>query len=267
MRIFDRKFLQYQLAYGVWYNLKARFLFIVISLGVVTFFTYNLTYLYLIPLMFIYGYGRLIYLFNVSDEKFHKRMEKQYQYYQKKNYKAQGKYAFQLEKILFAVELDKLSVEDAINDIKELLATRPKMKKMANGVLLSIYLVGKKEGTIKEVPSELIKHLDFVLENEENPNALLDYVRLAIKIGNNDLAIRLLERAEVKNQLYKKQRYPVLRSIYKTTEVAIPYYKSIALQNKKENDEAKTQLDLAIKTSKSKKLRIDMQNKEKLGKI
>lgn len=263
MRIFDRKFLQYQLAYGVWYNLKARFLFIAISLVVVTFFTYNLTYLYLVPLMYIYGYGRLIYLFNVSDEKFHKRMERQYEFYQKKNNKAQGKYAFQLEKILFAVELNKLSVKDAIEDIKELLSTRPKVEKMANGVLLSIYLVGKKEGNIKEIPQELIKHLDFALENEENPNALLDYVRLALKLGNNDLAISLLERAEVKNQLYKKQRYPVLRSIYKTTEVATPYYKYIALYNKGEKEEAKTQLDLAINTSKSKKLKSDMQKEEK----
>src|SRR5690554_6951468 len=231
MRIFDRKFLQYQLAYGVWFNKKTRYIFLAMLLVVITFFTNNLTYLYLIPLMYIYGYGRLIYLFNISDEKFNKRMERQYQYYQKKNIKAQGKYAFQLEKILFAVDLNKLSVEEAISNIRELLSIRPKMKKMANGVLLSVHLVGKQEGSIKEIPQELIEHLDFVLENEENPNALLDYVRLALKLGKNDLALSLLKRAEVKNQLYKKQRYPVLRSIYKTTEVAIPYYRYIALEN------------------------------------
>src|SRR5690554_2555477 len=108
MRVFDRKFLQYQLAYGVWFNLRARFSFLAMILVAITFFTNNLTYLYLIPLMYIYRYGRLIYLFNISDEKFNGRMERQYRYYQKKNIKAQGKYAFQLEKILFAVELNKL---------------------------------------------------------------------------------------------------------------------------------------------------------------
>ena len=120
VRVFDRKFFQYQTAYTEWYNLNVRFLFIIFILIVITFFTSNLVYLYIAPLLYIYGYSRWIYLLNMSDEKFIQKIEKQYRFYLKKNAKAKGEYAFQLEKILFAVEIEKINVKQAISEIEEL---------------------------------------------------------------------------------------------------------------------------------------------------
>ena len=255
MRIFDRRFLQYQLAYSTWYNFKVKAAFLTIILGIVTFFTNNLIYIYVVPLIYFYGYGRLLYLFNLKDEGFYKRMEKQLEFYRKKGDKAQGQYVFQLEKILFEVELEKLSVKEALKNIDELLSVRPKMKKQARGILLSIYLVGKEEGTIENIPEEYIKHLDGILENEENPNALLDYARIALKLNDNQLAIKLLAKAREKNALYRKQRHPVYRSIYNTLQVAIPYYLYLALNNIGEEERAKMELEFATRISKSRKLR------------
>src|SRR5699024_7601041 len=136
MRIFDRKFLQYQLAYGVWFNLKSRLILAVIIFAAFAFFTTELSYLAIILFFYIYAYFRLQYLFKASDEKFNKRMEKQYKYYERQNAKAQGKPAFQLEKILFAVEMEKISAQEGIKDINEILKIRPKMSKIARGMLL-----------------------------------------------------------------------------------------------------------------------------------
>lgn len=265
VRIFDRKFFQYQTAYTEWYNLNTRFIFIILLLAAITFFTDDLVYVFAIPLLYAYGFIRRMFLFNMSDEKFIKKIEKQYEDYLRKNEKAQGQYAFQLEKILFAVELEKFSVKKALSDVDALLATRPKMREQANGLLLSIYLVGKQEGVIKKIPLEYIEHFDFIKNNEEDPNVLIDYVRLALKLGKNDLALTLLEKAEERKELYKKLTQPIQRSIYKTLQVTIPYYKAMAYFAEGKKQKGNEQLERAIKASKSNKLTRQLQEKEKIS--
>ena len=133
-----------------------------------------------------------------------------------------------MEKILLSGT--KIKGEKAIRNIEELLSVRPN-KRQANGILLSIYLVGKEEGSIKEIPEEYIKHLDEMAEKEESPATLIDYTRAAIKLNNNQLAVKLANKAWEKNKLFKKQRHPIYRSIYNTILVAAPYYLSLALKN------------------------------------
>ena len=262
MRIFDRRFLQYQLAFSNWYNFKVRALFLTFILGIVTLSTRNLIYIAVVPFIYLLGYGKLKYLFNLSDEGFYKRMEKQLEFYRKKNEKSRGEYVFQMEKILFEVELKKLKVKKAIRNIEELLSVRPNMKRKANGILLSIYLVGKEEGSIKEIPEEYIKHLDEMAEKEESPATLIDYTRAAIKLNNNQLAVKLANKAWEKNKLFKKQRHPIYRSIYNTILVAAPYYLSLALKNLGEEERAKKELEFAMRISRSKKLRKSLQDSE-----
>ncbi len=255
MRIFDRKFMQYQLAFSIWYNLNARYLFISMVFIAVAFFSNNYFYLISIPILYGYGYFRFQALLNAKDKNLIRRMERQYRYYQRKNEKSQGKHAYQLEKILFAVELEKIGIEEAIGNIKELLKIRPKMEKAAKGVLLSLYIIGKQEGSISEIPDNLIQHLDLVIEKEDNPNAIFDFVRMALKLEDYELALKLLDKAEEKSQDYKKHRHPIVKSIYQTSLVAIPYYRSIAKGKLKDGNGAQEQLDIAIKNAKSKKLK------------
>lgn len=255
MRIFDRKFMQYQLAYGIYYNLSSRFLFISMIFTAISFFTENLLYLLTIPFLYIYGYLRLQYLLNAKDAYYEKRMEKQYKFYEKKNLKAQGQVSYQLEKILFAVELDKISPEEAIEDVEAILEVRPKLKRVIKGILLSLYIIQWEEGKIGEIPEDLIHNMNEVLKEEENPNALVDYVRMSIRLEEYDLAIQFIERAEEKKKIYKRQRLPVLKSIYKVLETSLPYYKAIAYFKIGEKEKAQEQLNKAVSKSKSKKLK------------
>ena len=111
---------------GITLRFKHYFYFI---LGIVTLSTRNLIYIAVVPFIYLLGYGKLKYLFNLSDEGFYKRMEKQLEFYRKKNEKSRGEYVFQMEKILFEVELKKLKVKKAIRNIEELLSVRPNMKR------------------------------------------------------------------------------------------------------------------------------------------
>lgn len=196
MRIFDRKFMQYQLAYGTWYNLYTRFLLPAMILAVIAFFAKNLLYLSFIVFLYGYAFFRLYQIFQMSDEKFNQKLEKQFQYYERQNEKGHGKYAFQLEKITFAVEMKKIGIKQAIDEIREIIRIYPKIARGARGILLNIYLVGKKEETIDEIPKHLIDHLEREWEKEDSPNALLDYVRMALKLEKYSLALEILDKAE-----------------------------------------------------------------------
>ncbi|MCR1899377.1 hypothetical protein NSA47_10315 [Irregularibacter muris] len=254
MRIFDRKFMQYQLAYGIWYNLSSRFLFVGMIFAVISFFSDSILYLLAIPMLYIYGYFRLQYLLNAKDSVYEKRMEKQYKFYERKNLKAQGQVTYQIEKLLFAVELGKIEAKQAIEDVKEILEIRPKLQRIIKGILLSLYLVAKEEDNT-EIPQDLIDNLHEVLKEEENPNALVDHVRMALKLEKYDLAIKLIEKAEERKKIYKKQRIPVYRSMYKVLQVSLPYYKTIAYFKSGEKEKALDQLELTLRRAQSQKLR------------
>ena len=246
--------MQYQLAYGIWYNLSSRFLFVGMIFAVISFFSDSILYLSAIPILYIYGYLRLQYLLNASDRVYEKRMEKQYGFYEKKNLKAQGQVTYQIEKILFAVELGKIETQQAIEDVKEILQVRPKLQRVIKGILLSLYLVAREEDST-EVPQDLIDSLHQALEEEENPNALVDYVRMALKLEKYDLVIKLIDKAEDRKKIYRKQRIPVYRSIYKVLQASLPYYKAIAYFHSGEQEKAQEQLQLALKRAQSQKLR------------
>lgn len=255
--------MQYQLAYGTWYNLHTRFLLLAMILAVFAFFSENPLYLAFIVLIYLYAFFRLYQIFNMKDEKFHQRLEKQLKYYERQNQKSPNEYAFQLEKIVLEVEMKRLSVEQAITKIHKIMKNHPKMAKGAQGVLLSIYLVGKEEGSIQDIPQQLIDYLEQAWKKEDSPNALLDYVRMALKLEKYDLTLDILEKTQEENIPYKRIRSPIARSIYKAVEVSILYYRALAYSGKGEKEQGKVQMERAIKFSKSRKLREQMQQEGK----
>ncbi|RBP44126.1 hypothetical protein [Garciella nitratireducens] len=267
MRIFDRKFMQYQLAYGTWYKLHTRFFLLVIILVLTIFFTKNFIYLFFIIFLYAYIFLRTYQMFQMSDEKFNKKLEKQFQcYYEQKNEKMINSYAFKLEKIAFAVEIKKMEVKKAIDEIYKIIKDYPKIVKGAKGILLNIYLVGKQEGITDEIPKHLIEHLEKEWKNQDDLNILLDFARMALKLEKYDLVLEILNKTEKEMRFYRFMRNPISRSMYKTAQVAIPYYRMIADIKMGNIEQAKKELLKAMKCSKSKKLEREMKETgEKLG--
>lgn len=260
MKIFDRRFLQYQLAALKHNKYKNRVLYpnIFILVGAV-YFRNN------IPIMLVcilaaasligFGYYRFHREADASDKDFEILMKKKYDEYEKASHNKNAQTAIILQKIMFAVELDEMNADEAIEEILEIIKLKPEVKKITNHLLLSLYAHKYKEDKSK-IPQEYLDYIDRAQKNESNINILVDCIKTCISMGEYGRAISLGDRGEKELAKVKKIRKPAFNAIYRTNIISLPYYQGTAYKNQGNKKKAKEYFDKALKNCKSKKLQM-----------
>lgn len=257
MKIFDRRFLQYQMASLKHNKYKNKVLYPNIILFITAlFYRDNIPILLLclgaIGVLIGYGYFRFNSETNRNDEGFREIIEKKYYEYEKAASKKNADIGIVLQKIAFSVELDKMSPDDAIKQIQDIIKTKPDIKRFANNIILSLYSYKYKDKN--KIPHEYIDYLDRIAKTEKNVNVLVDCIKTCISIEEYNRAFSLISKAEEELVKIKKIRKPAYNAIYRTTIVAVPYYKGLTYKHMGNKKKAKESLEEALKKCKSKKL-------------
>lgn len=256
MKIFDRKFLQYQLASLKHNKYKNRILYPNIFLIAIAIYNRgNILVLLLfaaaIASLIGYGFYRFDRETSLSKEDFEKVMKKKYKEYKRDSKKINAGPGNILQKIAFEAELDMISTDEAIDQIEQLIKDKPEVKKYANNIILSLYAYKVKDKS--KIPREYMDYLERTVKNEVNVNFLSDSIKTCIIIEDYDKVLSIVSRAEQELGKIKKIRKPAYNAIYRTMLVSLPFYKAeayTALGNKKK---AKESYEESLKNCKSKR--------------
>ncbi|MFZ7133719.1 MAG: hypothetical protein ACOWWR_15330 [Eubacteriales bacterium] len=259
MKIFDRRFLQYQLAALKHNKYKNIVLYPnIIILITAIFFRENIPILLgciLAAAAFIgFGHYRFHKEANASDPRFDEVMQKKYVEFEKAAMKKGMQIGVPLQKILFAVELDKMNVDDAMDEIQNLIKLKPEAKRLTNHILFSLYAFKYKDKS--KIPQEYLDYLDRTQKNESNINILVDCMKTCIFIEDYNRAISLGNKGEKELAKVKKIRKPAFNAIYRTNIIALPYYQGLAFKNIGNKKKAKIYFQQALKYCKAKKLQM-----------
>lgn len=257
MKIFDRKFLQYQLA-ALKHNKYKNFVLYpnIVLIVAALYFRENIPILLgcilIVAGLIGFGYYRFNGEANARDEVFEKLIKKKYKQFENAAKRNNAKTGIILQKIVFAVELDEMTVDEALEEIQKMISSKPETKKTTKHIILSLYSYKYKDKN--KIPQEYIDYLDKVQKNESNINILVDCIKTCISIGDYNRAISIGVKGEKELDKVKKIRKPAFNAIYRTNIIALPYYQGIALKNIGNKKKAKEYLELALKNCKAKKL-------------
>ncbi|MPW24861.1 hypothetical protein GC105_03535 [Alkalibaculum sp. M08DMB] len=258
MKIFDRRFLKYQLAALKHNKYKNKILYPNIFLFAVAMFYRDnipLLLLFIGVIVSLIGFG--IYRFNnetsMSEDDFERILEKKYKEYESASSRKKPDEAVILQKIAFAAELNKISNDDAINDIQELITQKPEIKKFANNIIICLYANKFKDKS--KIPGEYLDYLDRNVKSEVNVNLLSDCIKTCIIIGDYNKVLSIVNKALEELKKVKKIRKPAYNAIYRTMLVSLPFYQGEAYKSMGNKKKAKESYEQSLKNCKSKNFR------------
>ncbi|HCX65424.1 MAG TPA: hypothetical protein DHN33_09465 [Eubacteriaceae bacterium] len=259
MRVFDRDFLQYQLAALRHNQYKSRVLFpnLLLFLAAVYFYEQPLIALGFIVLGFaviVFGHLRFRKHANDPDEQFEVYLEKKFAQYDKQM-RRKPNAAQVIQRHTMAVELQKMTAEEAIEKIKEWMKKDPASKRYAYHYLLRLHLL-KDGNDKKQIPVEYVAHMEKAVKNEANVNLLVIAIQNAFTLKEYKTAQNLIRKAEEEMGRIRKIRKPAFNAVYKTNRIALSYYAGITYKANGNRQKAKEHFALAKKDCKSEKLRL-----------
>lgn len=258
-RVFDRTFLQYQLASLRHNKYKKNVFFpnILLLLAAVFFFDrpiFATGFIALAAGVIAYGHFRFKKEANASEEKFDLFLEKRFREYDKQMKKKKDT-SFIVQRYAIGTEIGKVEVDEAIEKITQAMKEDPQSKRYIYNFLLSLYILKYGEDT-KKIPGEYIEYLDKVYKTEQNINILTEAIKNAIWLKDYGKAIKLSEKAENELKSIKKIRNSAFNAIYRTTIISVPYYKGVAHKNTNNGKKARESFDNALKHCKADKLKM-----------
>jgi tetratricopeptide (TPR) repeat protein len=258
-RVFDRTFLQYQLAALRHNKYKKNVFFpnILLLLAAVYFYDrpiFAAGFVALAAGVIAYGHFRFRKEANASEEKFDLFLGKRFNDYDKQMKKKKDT-SFIVQRYAIGVEIGKVGVDEAIEKITEGMKEDPQSKRYVYNYLLSLHILKYGDET-KKIPGEYIEYLDKAYKTEQNINILTEAIKNAIWLKDYSKAIKLSEKAETELKNIKKIRNPAFNAIYRTTIISVPYYKGVAHKNTNNGKKARESFDLALKNCKADKLKM-----------
>ncbi|NTW70865.1 MAG: hypothetical protein HGA49_01315 [Eubacteriaceae bacterium] len=265
MKIFDRKFLQYQLA-ALKHNKYKNSVLIpnVLVILAAVFLRENIfavTLLLVIAAGVIaYGHLRFKKEANSDENSFDLALEKKFSETQKQMNK-KGNTGLTLQYYALGVELEKIDLDEAIAKITEAVKADPESKRYGYNFLLTMHIL-KSGKDYKKIPIEYIEYLDKVMKNEKNINVLTEATKNALLLGENAKALNLANKADEELKSVKKIKKPVFNAVYRTNIIMVPFYRGLAYKNMGSRKKAEDSFEEALKNCKSEKLRMIILNEK-----
>lgn len=254
MKVFDRRFLKYQLA-AIKHN---KYKNSILYPNIVVFFIgiYNRS---VIPVLLIcagliigsiyFGYYRFNKETGATDQEFEKVLKKKYKEYEN-SLKRNDNPAIALQKIALAAELDYIIPDEGIEQVKKLSKKTPQLRKFATNILVCLYFL--KYNDKAKVPKEYIDYMEKSVKEEKNVNYLSDSAKTYMIIGEYNKVINIADKMEDELDNIKKIRKPVYNAIYKTSIITAPFYKGESYKKLGNREKARDNFQKALEKCKSK---------------